>query len=157
MSTSAVPAVLDALVALFADTLPDVEVIDGPWVTLPQGDYLTVGWTPYDNDTAADALQEWRGFRGGSPPPRKEEFDVVCYLDSAGGDTDAASVKTRRDGAFVLLADVEDALRNDLTLGGAVSADGWVELKAHTLHQVQAKGAGYAVGITFHVTGTARI
>ena len=149
MSTSRIPAVIAALVSTFTTDLPAVAVIDGQWVTVPDGDYLTVGWTP--NGEQPTGRQQWDASLGNLA--RGEEIDIPCYVDSYSGDTDTA---TRRNAAFDLLASVENSLRADPTLGGAVPQPGWAEVGSYDLHQEQTE-AGLTVGVIFHVLVTTRI
>jgi hypothetical protein len=141
MTTSAVPGFIDQLVTVLDAALPDVTVIDGPFLQVPDGDYVCVGWSPY-NTTAADAQQVWSGIGTWG---RDETFSLTCYLDSYSGDAD--DPKTRRDRAYALLGDIETALRADPTVvGAALSA----QLSAHTLH-IDQNETGIAVGISFTV------
>lgn len=142
MTTSRVPAVIDALVTTLTAALPNVTVIDGPLVTVPSGDYLTVGWTP-DGDTTT-GVQD-RAPSGGHA--RTEHIEVPCYCDSFSGST---AVSARRTAAFTLMAAAETALNADQTLGGVVSAPGYAQLGAYTERQEQTD-AGVAVGVVFHV------
>lgn len=153
MSTSLVPGIINALVTVIDTATPDTcKVHDGPYVQTPTGDFVTVGWAPSETELAR-ATQDYSAFKA---TRKVEQFDIVCYLDSAGGDTGAASVKTRRDGAYALLALIEDAIRNDVTLGGATGAAGWAGVTEHALTQEMSDG-GYSLGIVLHVAGTARI
>ena len=148
-STSRIPAVISALVSTFTTAMPTATVYDGQWLTTPDGDYLTVGWTP--NGEQPTGHQQWDASLGNKA--RGEEIDIPCYVDSYSGDTDTA---TRRNAAFALLAAAENALRADLTLGGAVPQPGYAELGSYELHQEQTE-AGLAVGVIFHVLVTTRI
>jgi hypothetical protein len=139
VTTSAVPGFIDQLVTVLGVALSGVTFIDGPFVTVPDGDYVCVGWSPY-NTTAADATQVWSGIGEWG---RDENFTLTCYLDSYSGASDAPNA--RRDASYALLADVETALRADPTMGGTVLS---AQLAGHTLHMEQTD-AGIAVGITF--------
>ena len=147
-TTSRIPAVIDALVSTLTAALPNVRVIDGPFVSVPDGDYLTVGWTP-DGDTTSGG-QTWAGLGNRA---RDEQIDVPCYCDSYSGST---AVSARRTAAFALMAAAETALRNDPTLGGVIPNPGWAQISAYTERQEQTD-AGVAVGVVFHVLVNTRI
>ncbi|KUH38386.1 MULTISPECIES: hypothetical protein [Streptomyces] len=155
MATSAVPAAIDALLAILraAPALADVDIIDGPPTgDMSAADIVAVGWQP-DGEDAVSLVQE---FAYAGARRRDEEFVISCWLESWTGDSDVASRRTR---AFELLAVVEDALRaSDAapeapTLGGAVL---WAHLTAGTLRQVNTD-QGVRVGVAFSVACRARI
>lgn len=148
MSTSRVPAVIDALVSTL-DAALTADVFDGPYITAPDADFVCVGWSPGSEDSA-NATQEWAGLGNKA---RDETIDVVCYADSYSGDL---TTKTRRDAAYTLLTAVENALRTDPTLGGAIPQPGWAQMGEHVLTQQQTAN-GLEVGITFHVLVRTRI
>jgi hypothetical protein len=156
MATSAVPAAIDALLAILraAPALAGVDIVDGP----PTGDMsaediVAVGWQPDGEEAAASLVQE---FAYAGARRRDEEFVISCWLESWTGDTD---VRARRVRAFELLAVVEDAVRaSDAapeapTLGGAVL---WAHLTAGTLRQ-SSTDQGVRVGVAFSVACRARI
>lgn len=148
MNTSRIPAVLDALVSTFTAALPTARVIDGPFTTVPDGDYLTVGSTP-DGDTTT-GQQDWASLGNRA---RNEQIDVPCYCDSYSGSTDVAA---RRNAAFAMFAAAEDALRTDPTLGGVIPNPGWAQIGTYSERQEQTE-AGLAVGVVFHVLIQTRI
>lgn len=148
MTTSRIPAVVSALVSTFTAAMTGVKVIDGPFDTVPDGDYLTVGWTPDGELTTGS--QAWASLGNRA---RDERIDIPCYVDSYSGSTDVA---TRRNAAFTLLAAAETAIRNDPTLGGVVPKPGWAQIGTYSERQEQTE-AGLAVGIVFHVLVQARI
>lgn len=143
MSGSVVPSFIAQLIAAFRAALPAVTVVDGPFLQVPNGDYLCVGWSPYNPDAASSA-QQWSGVGTWG---RNENFSVTCYLDSYSGDQD--DPQGRRNGAYALLATVESALRADPTVGETVLS---AQLASHTLH-IEQSDAGVAVGISFTVSG----
>lgn len=150
MTSTRLPAVIDALVALFTAALPDTcQVIDGPPLEAVPGDYLAVGWSPLTTESAS-APQTIASATGLS---REEAISVTCWLDSAGGD--ASDIRTRRLGAYALLAVIESALRSDNTLGGTVNA-GWLVIGDNRLVQEQTE-SGCVVGVEFSVVGKSRI
>lgn len=146
MSTSRIPAVCAALVSTFAAALPNVDVIDGQWTTVPDGDYLTVGWTPDGEGSSGQQAPAGLGNQS-----RDEQIDIACYIDSYSGDIDTA---TRRNAAFTILAACENALRADDTLGGVVNV--YAQIGAYT-ERLEQTETGLAVGVTFHVLAHTRI
>ena len=146
-TTSRIPATIDALVAIFATALPDVQILDGPPNVNLESDFVAVGWSPYA-DTAADAQQQFVSL---GTQRREEDFTVACYADSYSGDTGASA---RRARVFQLVGAAEMALRADATLGGVLTL--WAELGDITLHQ-EIDDRGLVVGVTFHVHCKTRI
>jgi hypothetical protein len=147
-TTSRIPAVIDALVSTFAAALPNVQVFDGPWITVPDSDYLTVGWTPAFE--TATGQQTWAGLGNKA---RDEQIDVPCYCDSFSG---ATTVSDRRNAAFAMFAAAETAIRNDPTLGGVIPNPGWAQIGTYNDRTEQTE-AGVEVGVVFHVLVQTRI
>lgn len=149
-TTSRMPAVIDALVSTLTAALPAAQIIDGPPVTTPDGDYLSVGWTP--TGETPRAVQAWSPYGNNA---RDEVMDIPCYCDSYSGDTEAAP---RRTAAYGLFAAVEVALRgsdpNNPPIGAAL-APAEVEITSHEVYQEQTE-KGLAVGVVFHVQVTSR-
>jgi hypothetical protein len=113
-STSAVPAVIDALLAAATTALVDVAVYDGTGISDDPGDFLMVGVEDPDSDTFAtsvDAQQSWPhiGHR-----VRDESGDITCSALSWNGDGDQ---KAARDAVYAITAQLEELLRDDPTLG----------------------------------------
>ncbi|MEU2181233.1 hypothetical protein [Streptomyces thermolilacinus] len=155
MATSAVPAAIDALLAILraAPALAGVDIIDGPPTgDMSAADLVAVGWQPDDGEAAVLAQE----FAYAGARRRDEEFVISCWLESWTGDNDVAARRVR---AFELLAVVEDALRaSDAapeapTLGGTVL---WAHLTAGTLRQVNTD-QGVKAGLAFSVACRARI
>lgn len=128
--TSAMPGAIDALIAaLEGDAeLSNVDVVDGPlldWEAMtpakPQrGDgsrWLVVGGQPGDESRAAEGGQEWGATGTGMGHSRDERFAIYCTAVVFDGGQD---VKAARDAAFAVIARVEDLLRVDPTIDGAV-------------------------------------
>ena len=155
MATSAVPAAIDALLAILraAPELAGVQIVDGPPVDdQSDADQLFVGYQPGEGE-GASMVQDF-AYAGAR---RREENGVInCWIDCWSGDAD---IRPRRQRAFELLAVVEDALRaTDIvpeapTLGGTVQ---WSQLAGGSLRQVQTD-QGTRAGIGFTVTYLARI
>lgn len=119
MATSAVPLVIDALLALGrSDAVPSVPaalVLDGLAVTLEPGNYLMVGAEDPDTDGAAfsaEVRQDWAAM--GPYAPRDEGGDVTCVALAWNGDGDQ---KAARDAVYDIVNELADACRANVTLG----------------------------------------
>lgn len=154
MTTSRVPAAVDALLAILcaAPGLADVTVVDGPPATnLTNLRHVFVGWQP-SADSAVSLTQE---FNAAGARTRDEAFVIACYAEARSGDTD---MQARRGEVFALLAEVETALRASNAAPSAPTLNGtvlWAELTAGDLTQQQAEGS--LAGLAFTVTCQARI
>lgn len=155
MSTSAVPAAIDALLAILRDApaLADVRIIDGPpSVNFTEKQRIYVGWSP-SADQAADVQQD---FASAGARRRDETFTISGYVETRTGDKD---MPLRRVQAFEILAAIEVALRatdaepEAPTLRGTVQ---WAHLTAAGLVQEQ-NSDGVLVGLSFTVSCHARI
>jgi len=148
-TTSTIPAAIARLVALFKARpgLAGVDVHDGPPMQAGSGDYICVGHDPADPLTAVE---------GGQTPAslgnraREEVYAVLCSLATASGDTDMGARRTR---AMALFAEVEAAVRADVTLAGAVRT---AQVGDYTLVQEQSRN-GSAAGLRFRITCAARL
>lgn len=109
---SAVPVVLDALVALFGARLAGTQVVDGPVTASIAGDVVAVGVTPEDS-TDVQSTEDIAGLGA-----VQESFDVLCVARSWSGND---GVKAQRDRTYLLLAAVKAAVAADESLGGAVT------------------------------------
>jgi len=122
VTTSVVFDLVDALVVRFTNALASVNVIDGDTVSDDVANFLMVGWDDPDNEraTSAEGKQEWAGL---GAKARYEEGTVTCLALSWDGANNfaaaRAAVKATTDG-------VEDNLRSDPNLGGAVPGLMWV-------------------------------
>ena len=122
MATSRFGAVIDARVPL-CDATTVAAVFDGPPLTADVPMEYVVVWGTEADDDDSTLSQEWRGLGAKS---RQESGEVTCaLLVGTGGDV----VKTARDRALAILAEIEVAVRADLTLGGALTA-GWCEMRS---------------------------
>jgi hypothetical protein len=155
MATSAVPAAVDALLAILsaAPGMTGVRVVDGPPTTnLAATDCLFVGYQP-GSEIAVDISQD---FASAGARDRDENFDLLCYIESHSGGTDMGA---RRRRAFEILAQVENTLRatdaapEAPTLNRTVQ---WAHLAAGDLIQAQTD-AGALVALPFTVRCRARI
>lgn len=154
MATSAVPAALDALLAILqaAPGLDGVRVLDGsPTNSLTGGDWVYVGYQP-GADTSVSLTQE---FNAAGARTRDEDFDILCYAESRSGGT---SIATARQRVFELLAEVETALRATVAAPEAPTLNGtvlWAHLTTGDLYQLQADGV--LAGVAFAIKCRARI
>lgn len=152
-TTSRVPDVIDALVALFAaaPALAGVKVIDGPVVTSDSlKDAVFVG---YDGDDegegqAVEFTQEWASI---GQRAKGETFSVTCAVVVWRGGTKVRPIRVR---AFELLAAVEDALRDDPSLG--LPPPSVVAFASGSMSQIQGS-PGLGVRITFQIAVKTRI
>lgn len=156
MATSAVPAAVDALLAILraSPALTDVRIIDGPPAStnLTERHRIYVGWSP-GSEQAVDIEQD---FAYAGARRRDEEAAVSCYAESRAGDTD---MQLRRTKVFELLAAVEDALRATDAAPEAPTLTGtvlWSQLSAGALVQEQ-NPDGALAGLAFTVRLRARI
>ncbi len=110
---SAVPAVLDALLARFRahPGFRGVRVWDGPPFPSSEQDHLSVG-DAQDDPAVTSTLT------GTSLGRRAETVDISCRIVCWTGDTD---MRPRRLRAFALFTTVADALGVDPTLDGLVA------------------------------------
>jgi len=124
VSTSAIPGVIDYLVATFtsAATLgaanPPVTIVDGAFLSNDHPPLsLVVGSNDVDGaflPEAATATQEWVG-----PGNRKrnERLSILCIAEAWSGDESLSAVRVA---AAAILSAVEDLTRADANLGGTV-------------------------------------
>lgn len=115
-TTSRIPDALDNLIALFeaAPGLAGVKVLDGPTVTNdPLNEMVCVGYDgdPEGEGQAADFTQEWASI---GQKAKAETFTITCAVVVWRGSTKVRPVRVR---AYALLAEVENALRADPSLG----------------------------------------
>jgi len=148
MATSVVPALIDALLQQASAVLSGdlIRVYDGMMVTSDPGDYLMVGVDDPDAEgfaSAADAEQEWRGL---GAQKKNQSGGIWCVAESRNGQGDP---KTARDGAYAIVAAVEDLCRDDPTLGGAL-ATGWVSAGGDE-RLSQSRVGGAAARVAFRV------
>jgi hypothetical protein len=154
VGTTAIPALIDALVAQANTSLADnILVLDGFGVTAdPAEQYLFIGVDDVDSmDQAfsASAAQEWAH---ANYTARDEEGYVVCAAGAWNGDGDQ---KAARDDAFAIVNAMETALRANPSLG--VSTLLWTSVGTRiALSQNQSESGASAV-VVFNVTYRARI
>lgn len=108
---SVLPAVIEALVALWRAAMPQVQVVDGPPTVDVRGTALLVGWTPLTEQT--QGVFTPAGLR-----VERESVPVVpCVARTWSGSADVAA--QRRD-SFAVVTKAREALRAYRTLGGLV-------------------------------------
>jgi hypothetical protein len=148
MSTSRVPAAIDALLAILraAPGLAEVKIVDGPAATnFTERQVIYVGWQP-NGETSVTLEQE---FAYAGARRRNEEFTIAGYIESRSGDAGAA--KLHRDRVFEILGEVETALRATDATPTAPTLNGtvlWAHLTAGDLSQVQSEGTLAGLGFT---------
>lgn len=116
-----VPAVLSALVALGATTMPDpVKVFDGsPDTDQPPDEFLSIGFSRAEDEGSVDGDTTDQGNHTCA-----ESYMVHCLLSVATGDTGPGTVAARRTRAAELWGMYAGAIRADPTLGGVLTAGG---------------------------------
>lgn len=117
---SKIPAAVDGLLtmvrALSGTTLAGVDIYDGPKLDDSQtGKRLFIGFDI--EGIAASGEQEWASMPASSRS-RVERATIRCVAESSTGQTDT---KGRRDEAFAIVTAVENAIKGDPSLGGAVN------------------------------------
>ncbi len=153
MATSALPALINALVTNARNTLTTTDVYDGFGVTSdPAESILLIGVDNVNADGeafSAHAQQQWANANHTS---RDEEGHVVCAASSWNGDGDA---KAARDGAFATVAAIENMLRANPSQG--VASLLWTSMgQSISLSQWQ-DDAGATSVVIFTVNYRARI
>lgn len=124
---STIPEVIDALVALGREQLPDVQVVDGQPVTSAL-DIVCIGFTGEPGEPAVESI---RGHEQLATEPDLESYAITCLASSLRGDTDA---KAARDRAYEMVNTIASAIADDQTLGGVA---GYTRLSIESLTQQQ--------------------
>lgn len=152
MPSSTIPAAIDGLLSLLTARpgLAGVPVYDGPPMSeTSTSRRLIVGFD--GSDLSVDGDQEWASSPYQAPTSRDERYTIRCLVEAWTGET---TMKAARDSAFLLFAEVEQAVRSDPTLVGAVlyaGVGGGI-----TVQQPQTD-AGALCTVTFGVVCRARI
>lgn len=114
-TVSAIPAVIDALVAQADAALTSVTVYDGFGISDDPGDFLMVGVDDADLlDAATSAESSQVPATMGTLRTRQETGTVTCLALSWNGDADMAAARTA---AFATANEVSDLIRADPSLG----------------------------------------
>ncbi len=154
MATSAVPALIDALVANARAALPTTTgVYDGAGITAePGNDYLMVGVDDVDGNGvsfSADSSQQWAN---ANYTARDEEGAVVCAAVSWNGDGDQ---KAARDAVYATVATIETMLRANPSQG--VGAVLWTSFGGRVQLSQDQNEQGASAIVVFRVNFRARI
>lgn len=151
-NASAIPAAIDALLAVARTAIDSHHVIDGPGATPVDGtSYLYIGVTDGDDGetTAAQSTQAWAWL---GHTQRDEELDIFC--DARAWTGDQANMKGPRDAVFATLKAFTDAIESDPSLDGSVIYATGVTSTA--LRQWQ-DSKGVAAALAFTVSCRARL
>lgn len=136
--------------AVPAGTLANVEVVDGPQASEDAStDWLFVGYDgspPSKSSEVSSAKQTLLAWLR----TKEETADVKCAAVVVSGDLDVPTARAR---AFTIVGAAEDALRQDITLGGTVLQ---CYISAHTYDPV-IDSVGTRVRVGFTVTYAAQI
>lgn len=154
MATSAVFAVIDALVTTMTTALPNVSVYDGLGTSDDPGNFLMIGVDDPDTDAYADSAESSQKWAGLGNHARNEEGTVTCCALAWNGDGDQRAA--RLDVKAITDA-VENALRADPSLGGVIAPPGWAQFGTRfNLSQIQSETGALALAF-FQVAYQARI
>lgn len=153
MGTTATFALIDRLVDLYREGLPDVNVVDGDTVSGDLGAWLMVGWDDPDNDraTAATGAQSWAGL---GAKVRDEEGTVTCLVVVTNGNND---LKAARATVKAVTDAVENIHRADPNLGAEVPGLLWTGYGTRTELRQWLSTDGAVVTCTFEIAYRARI
>jgi len=149
MTTSRLAAVIAALFTAFDATDAIAAYRGVPILSDAPADFVIVGGRDDANYMAGATVQDWNGLGART---RVEEGRVVCAIIAQSGDDDLAG---QQDRAHAVLAQVEDVLRADPTLGGIVSS-GWLQV-LDTLLEQRSTGAGTYARLTVTIGYQAHI
>ena len=149
---SAVPAVIDAVVATLTAALGSDVVNDGQGATASDGGlYVLVGVDDPDSEgyqTAAESAQGWAWL---GRQAHYEDITVHSVVVAWNGDADQ---KAARDSAYAAMKVVAEAIAADPSLGGSVL---WtLGVVSHDLRQIQ-DDKGASALLRFDVTCKAQI
>jgi hypothetical protein len=153
VSTSVVPALIDALVTQCTSALTGVTVTDGYGVSGNTGDFLMIGVDDPESEGAANSadVQQTPG-PFGTNRPRDEQGEIACIASSWAGGTNQ---KTVRDAAYAITSGVENLLRSSPSLG--VSGCLWTGFGASSQLLQQQFKDGSSASVVFRISFRARI
>ena len=142
MATSTIPATLDSLIAALRARpgLSNYVVHDGTPITDEGTDYIAVGWS--DEESASVTASQEPATLGNLR--RAETYSINCQACAWNGSTD---MKSARDVAFAIFAEVEDCLRADGTIAGNVI---FADIGSYNVRQIQTTG-GALVTVDFSI------
>lgn len=121
MSTSQIPAYLDALAAGLSSSLSNVTVVDGPPLTWYPDDRLVLVLGAQPGDGPGQAASGGQDYRTVGLSSRIESITVQSTVYAWTGDEGA--FKACRDACFLILAGVENFLWSDVGLRSIASVD----------------------------------
>lgn len=149
---SAVPDVIDTLVATLRTALGPDSVNDGQGQTQNDGSpYVFVGVSNPDSEDYDDAADSSQGWAWLGHQRIDEDITIHCVAVGWNGD---ASMKAARDEVYGVMKIVSQAIVDDPSLGG--SALWTVGVVSHALRQIQ-DDKGAAAQLRFDVTCKARL
>jgi hypothetical protein len=143
MSTSPIPAALDAIVAAVKGACPAAEVCDGSPVNT-DADLVVVGYSSTPT-TEAVTFTVTDADTGRAQP--LEVFDVTCEASSWRGGTNLSAVRVN---AFAMVDAITAAIDVDPTLGRAIRGRATVS-SGHLVQDPTTKGAVATVQFYVHV------
>lgn len=116
MTTSVVPALLDALVEALTTALPDVNVYDGFGLSDDPGDFLMVGVDDPDPQSSGESASSNREQMAMTPTAAvyRETGTVTCAGFSWNGDADP---KIARDAVYAMADALDAEVRSNRTSG----------------------------------------
>jgi hypothetical protein len=142
MTGTAIPAAIDALVALFAAALPTFEVSDGQ-PRDPGPLVLCVGWDGLDQPSASGSVTVGNYGIGGQ---QLEAFDVSNLLSTWSG---SATASQERAVIFEAFAAVKAAVSTNPSLSDAVASARITDFDYMTSNRVE--GIPERVRFTIHI------
>lgn len=151
MATSSIPTAITNLVSM-ADTAVTSPVRDGPALSddAPVSEVF-IGIADPEGDgfplAVSEGEQEWAT----TGKTRDERYRIHCLAISVDG---GGSISTARTAAFADVALIENALRTDPTIDGAIL---YCDIEVRQVDQAQTDDAGAVVRVYFDVRCRARI
>lgn len=145
MTSAAYPTVYAALVAV-ADAALSVRVVDGYDVSEDPGDVVMIG-VPNITDVNAIAAGSFSQAVAtmGTPRTREETGSINGVVLAWNGDGDSSAARLA---AFAILADLEDALRTDPSLGLTAFTRTVAQLETGAIAEDKQDGATCAISFT---------
>lgn len=150
---SLIPQVMDALISLWSETVPEGAVFDGPGTASDIPKLMVMVGVSDPDATSPEAATSDQQWAWADHRQRDETMQVHCSIVAWSGDTDRAAVKGLRDQVFDTLRRLTDALEQDPTLGGLVLFVSRVSGLRLLQDQVD---IGAAANLTFTVEARAR-
>lgn len=114
MASTQAAVAIDALVAHLTATVADVDVVDGPPLSMDEPDILSVGFSP----TGRESVSVTQTRTGLDEDRRSEAVAVVCMASAWRGQTNLSLV---RQDCVAILNKVKASLAANRTLGNTVA------------------------------------